>query len=108
MSQVFDEEETPALTSEAIAAVPPGAWEGARLLPIAAFRLLAVRYPVNPYVDATRGDGRAAPQRGRRPGGIAVYRRTYRVNRLDLSPPAHALLEALLAAGRRSARRSAM
>ena len=31
------------------------------------------------------------------PGGIAVYRRTYRVNRLDLSPPAHALLEALAA-----------
>lgn len=97
MSQVFDEEETPALTPEAIAAVPAGAWEGARLHPIAAFRLLEVRHPVNAYVDATRGDGRAAPQRGRRHGGVAVYRRTYGVCRLDLNPPAHALLEALAA-----------
>jgi hypothetical protein len=97
MSQVFDEEETPALTPEAVAAVPHGAWEGARLRPIAAFRLLGVRYRVNAYVDATRGEGPAAPQRGRRPGGIAVYRRTYGVYRLELSPPAHALLEALAA-----------
>jgi len=97
MSHVFDEEETPALTPEAIAAVPASAWEGARLHPIAAFRLLAVRHPVNAYVDATRGDGRSAPQRGQRQGGVAVYRRMYGVFRLDLSPPAHALLEALAA-----------
>jgi hypothetical protein len=48
-------------------------------------------------VDAIRGDGPAAPQRGRQQGGVAVYRRTYGVFRLDLSPPAHALLEALAA-----------
>ena len=94
MSQVFDEEETPALTPEAIAAVPAAAWEGARLHPIAAFRLLAVRHPVSTFVDA---DGGNAPQRGRRAGGVAVYRRGYGVYRLDLSPPAHALLEALTA-----------
>ena len=97
MSQVFDEEETPALAPEAIAAVPAGAWEGARLHAIAAFRLVAVQYHVNAYVDATRGDGPATPQRGRRPGGVAVYRRAYSVHRLDLSPPAYALLAALAA-----------
>ena len=97
MSQVFDEEETLALTPEAIAAVPADAWEGARLHPIAAFRVLAVQHHVNAYVDATRGDGPASPQRGRRQGGVAVYRRAYGVFRLDLSRPAHALLEALAA-----------
>ena len=97
MSQVFDEEETPALTPEAIAAVPADAWEDARLRPIAAFRLVAVQHHVNAYVDATRGDGPATPQRGRRPGGVAVYRRAYSVHRLDLSPPAYALLAALAA-----------
>jgi hypothetical protein len=97
MSQVFDEEETPALAPEAIAVVPADAWEGARLHPIAAFRLLAVRHPVSAYVDATGGDGSAEPQRGRRSGGVAVYRRAYGVFRLDLRPPAHALLEALAA-----------
>lgn len=96
ISQVFDEEETPALTHEAIAAVPAADWEGARLHPIAAFRLVCVRYPVSAYIDATRGDGSAAPQRGRRPGGVAVYRRAYGVYRLDLTPPAHALMEALV------------
>ena len=97
MSQVFDEEETPALTPEAIAAVPPAAWEEARLDPIAAFRLLVVRYPVNAYVDALYREGPAAPQRGRREGGVAVYRRMYGVYRLELDPPAYALLAALAA-----------
>jgi hypothetical protein len=97
MSQVFDAEETPALLPAVMAAVPADAWEGARLHPIAAFRLVEVRYPVNAYVDATRGDGRATPQRGQRPGGVAVYRRAYGIFRLDLSPSAHALLEALSA-----------
>jgi hypothetical protein len=32
---------------------------------IAAFRLLPARHAVNAYVDAIRGDGPAAPQRGR-------------------------------------------
>ena len=95
MSQVFDEEETPALTPEAIAAVPAGAWEGARLHPIAAFRLLAVGHAVNAYANG--GDVRTTPARGRRPGGVAVYRRQYSVSCLDLTPPAHALLEALAA-----------
>jgi putative DNA-binding protein len=95
MSQVFDEEDTPALTPEAIAAVPADAWEGARLHPIAAFRLLAVRHPVNAYLDWTNGEGPAVPHRRRRQGGVAVYRRTYGIYRLDLSLPAHALLEAL-------------
>ena len=97
VSQVFDEEETPVLTSEVIAAVPADAWEGARLRPIAAFRLVAVQHAANAYLEATRGGGPVAPQLGRRQGGVAVYRRLYGVSRLDLSAPAHVLLEALAA-----------
>jgi Putative DNA-binding domain len=111
MTQVFDEAETPALSAAAVAAVPADAWPGLRLRPIAAFRLLELRYPVNAYLQAVR-DGTRRPARPRREDGwLAVFRRSYRVRRLELSRPAHRLLsdlvsgvplgEAVVAAARR-------
>ena len=47
MSQAFDAPRRPPSPSAEVAAVPPEAWEGARLEPVAAFRLLAFRYPVS-------------------------------------------------------------
>src|SRR5439155_9859364 len=47
LTQVFDEAETPPIRPEAVAAVPVDQWPSARLRPIAAFRLLALRHPVN-------------------------------------------------------------
>jgi hypothetical protein len=91
VAEVFDAEETPALSAEAIAAVPEAAWETARLRTVAAFRLLALRYPVNDYLQSVRDENHDHPSLRARPTFVAVYRRQYVVCRLDLtrSAPAH-------------------
>jgi hypothetical protein len=99
MTEVFDEAETPALSAEAVAAVPPEKWPEVRLRPIAAFRLVAVRYPVGGYVVSFGGRARRRPRPRRRDAWLAVYRRAYTVRRLELSRPAYDLLSGL-AAGR--------
>jgi len=98
VSQIFDAQETPPLTEDRIAEVPPAAWEGARLQTIAAFRLLSFRYPVNAYLQTVRDDDHDHPRPRLKDEWIAVYRRSYSVWRLDLSRAAHDLL-AELAAG---------
>jgi hypothetical protein len=97
ISEVFDAPETPALDEAAIAAVPAEAWEGARLLPIAAFRLLALRYPVSAYLDSLRDEQHRHPSAAQKDGWVAVYRRSYSVYRHDLTRAAHDLLADLFA-----------
>jgi hypothetical protein len=97
VTEVFDAPETPALAETAIAAVPPEAWEGARLRPIAAFRLLSFRYPVNAYLQTVRDDDHDHPKARLEDEWVAVYRRSYSVYRLDLTRPAHDLLSDLAA-----------
>jgi hypothetical protein len=96
---VFDAPETPALTAEAVAAVPPDAWENARLRPVAAFALLSFRHDAGAYLDSIKDDGHAHPPLRRKDAWAAVYRRDYSVWRQDLTGPAYRLL-ASLAAGR--------
>lgn len=101
VAEVFDAEEGPALGDAEIAAVPPEAWEAARLRPIPAFRLLAFRYPVNAYLQSVRDeDHDHHPKARAKAAWVAVYRRDYAVCRLDLTQPAHDLL-ADLARGER-------
>ena len=97
IAQVFDAEETPALSAEAIAAVPEAAWETARLRTVAAFRLLALRYPVNEYVQSVRDDNHEHPPVRAKASFVAVYRRDYVICRLELTRGAHDLLAALAA-----------
>lgn len=99
VTEVFDAPETKALSEARIAAVPEQAWEHARLRPIAAFRLLALRYPANDYLQSVRDDQHRHPPLRARNTWVAIYRRDYGVYRLDLARPAHDLL-ADLAAGR--------
>jgi hypothetical protein len=99
ITEVFDAPETPALDEAAIAAVPVEAWEGARLVPIAAFRLLALRYPASAYLDSLRDEQHRHPSTAQKDAWVAVYRRSYSVYRHDLGRAAHGLL-ADLAAGR--------
>lgn len=100
VTRVFDAPQTPPLTAEAIAAVPPEAWENARLVPIAAFALLAFHYPVGAYLDSVTDEAdHAHPPLRRQDAFTAVYRRDYAVWRQELSPSAHHLLSSL-AAGR--------
>jgi hypothetical protein len=73
------------------------AWETARLRTVSAFELLAFRYPVNAYLQSVRDDEHDHPKPRREDTWVAVYRRDYRVWRLDLSRAAHALLADLSA-----------
>jgi hypothetical protein len=97
VSQVFDGPETKSLSAEAIAAVPVDAWERARLTPVAAFRLGAFRYPVNAYLQSTQGDDHNHPKPRLKDEWVAIFRRDYRVRRVDLTRPAHDLLADLVA-----------
>jgi len=98
VTEAFDEEQSQVLTPDDVKAIAPEAWPTARIVPIAAFRLLALRHPVAAHLEASR-QGAPAPAPRRRRSWIAVYRREYSVMRLDLSRPQHELLAAL-AAGR--------
>jgi hypothetical protein len=98
VAQAFDGPETPRLSEAEIAAVPPEAWETARLKPVGTFRLASFRYPVNEYLQTVLDDNHDHPKARLKDSWIAVYRRDYTVYRLDLSRAAHDLL-ADLAAG---------
>jgi hypothetical protein len=98
LTQVFDEQETPALTTDQIAAVPQDDWERARLRTIAAFRLASFDYPVSQFLGAVDEENKP-PQIRKRKTFVAAFRRNYRVHRLDLNRQAFELLS-LLAAGK--------
>ena len=92
VAEVFDAPEDPALRVEEIAAVPEAAWEGARLAPVAAFRLLAFAHPVNAYLQSVRDEDHAHPPLRRAATWVAVYRRRYTVWRQDLTRAGYGLL----------------
>ena len=92
VAQAFDGPETPRLSEGEIAAVPPEAWEAARLKPVGTFRLLSFRYPVNDYMQSVLDDNHDHPKARLKDSWIAVYRRDYTVYRLDLTRAAHDLL----------------
>jgi len=94
VTEAFDEQESVVLTPDEVRAIPPEAWPSARLVPVAAFRLLALRHAIAAAVDASK-NGSAPPAPRRRQSWIAVYRRDYSVMRLDLTRPQYALLAAL-------------
>src|SRR5579871_646782 len=94
LTEVFDEAETPPLTTEAVRAVPADAWERARLLPIAAFRLGEFFYSVSQYLGAV-DDENPFPRLARKKTHVVAYRRNYHLQRLDLPRPAFELLRAL-------------
>jgi Putative DNA-binding domain len=92
VAQAFDAEETQAVSAEAVAAVPGEAWEHARLEPVAGFHLLALRYPVNAYLESLRREDHEHPPASRKDTWVAVYRRDYSVWRFDLERPGYDLL----------------
>jgi hypothetical protein len=98
LTMVFDANETPPLSPDAVQSVPQDAWETARLKPIEALRLLAFDYPVSLYVGGVDGENRF-PRIARKKSWVVAYRRNYQVHRMDLTGPAYELLSAL-ASGR--------
>ena len=91
---VFDAAETPVLTAEDVRAVPPEAWETARLKPVEAFRLLEFNYPVSRYVGAVDEEN-PFPRLVRKKTWLVAYRHNYNLHRMDLKQPAYQLLSAL-------------
>ena len=95
MTEVFDEQESPVLAAEELESVPPEDWEGARLRAIAPFRLLSFEHAVIPHLVAFHHD-RPSPSPRRRASWVALYRRDYKVLRLELSRAEHDLLRAIV------------
>ena len=76
----------PALSLDALSAVPVDGWGGARLPPSEAARLLRFDYPVNAYLQAFRKGG--APEvPARSPSATVIYRSGLAIWRMDLTPP---------------------
>ena len=96
VTEAFDEQESPVLSPEEARAIPASAWPTARLVPVAAFRLLALRHPIGAHVEASKR-GATPPAPRRRQSWMAVYRRDYAVMRIDLTRPQYDLLAALAA-----------
>ena len=99
VTEAFDAEETPRLAEAEIAAVPAAAWEGARLVPSAALRILDLGWNANEWLDSTKDDRHEHPRPRRRAERLAVFRRDYAVYRRELSLSAFRLLSDL-ASGR--------
>lgn len=96
MSEAFDAEQTPPLTPAGVARVPAAAWATARLVPSASLRLLALGTRANAVVTSVREDRGIPAGTAAGRSWVAVYRKEYRVWRLDLTEPMHAALAALV------------
>jgi hypothetical protein len=95
MSEVFDAGEVSSLRPSDFSKIAPEKLAGARLSLVPAFRLLELDHAVNPYIDAVRRERPTLPRLQRKRTWIAVYRKEFKVRRLDLQGPAHAALAAL-------------
>ena len=71
-------------------------WGRARLQPAPSLRVLTFRHPTNQwYIAAKEGDD-VPPVPAKQRTHVAVFRRDFRVFRIELEPRAHAVLAALV------------
>ena len=95
VSEVFDAPASPVLTAEQVARVEPSQWESVRLRPVAALRMLSLRYPAHRYLRALHEqDVSVEPER--RDSWVAVIRRNYSCRHLELPRSGYELLESLV------------
>lgn len=95
VTEVFDAPETPPLAEADLAVIEPRAWARARLVPVAALRLVVLDHDAGAHLDALR-EGRRRPSGRRRRCRVVVYRRSYAVLRREQTAAAFALLEDLV------------
>ncbi len=96
VTEVFDAEDTPVLTAAEISAIPPDAWENARLKPVSALRLLTFQYPVSAYLGAVDEEN-SVPRIRQKENWLVIYRNDCSLYRDGLSRPAFDLLSGLVA-----------
>lgn len=102
IDEVFDGpgvEGRPLLSAEALQAVEPARWPGARLVPVPCLRLLAFNFPVNDYYTAMRQAADADAPEIPEPAVtfLALTRRSFVVRRHALSKAQYRLLGRLMA-----------
>lgn len=94
LAQVFDEPEVPALSPEALQALPPDSWDELVLQPRPTSRLLKFDYPVSHYLHQV--DNQLQPPKpARHPQRILVMRKGYQMNRVVLPEAGFFLLKDL-------------
>jgi hypothetical protein len=95
MVEVIHEPAAPAVTMEALAAIPPESWGAVRLVPSKALRLLIFDHPVNDYYQAFRDDlAPAIPAPSA--SATVVYRSGRTVWRMGLTASMRCVLAALV------------
>lgn len=94
ITQAFDADESPRLTSEQVQSIPQDAWASARLRPSASLRLLETRHPVSEHLDAAKR-GLPSPNARRKASYLVVWRRDYSVFKMELTRTEFALLRSL-------------
>jgi hypothetical protein len=97
VAEVFDAQETRPLAEKDFAAVLPRDIERARLVPVAALRLLVLDHDAGAYLDSLKGEKHNHPPVRRRRTRLVVYRRNYAVKRREQGEAAFALLQDLVA-----------
>ena len=95
MASVFDEAAAVPLGPADFAKLDPLKFFSSTLEFVPTFRLVEVDYAVNPYIDAVRQDRAQVPPLRKKKSWIAVYRKEFKVWRLDLREPAYAGLSVL-------------
>lgn len=94
LSEAFDAAPFTPVAPERLQTIAPGDWLNARLCCNPSLRLCAFHYPVNAYYIACKEEKKPAPPRPRI-SHVAVFRKDYRVFRLNLAADAYAVLGAL-------------
>ena len=95
MAEVFDETAVQPLGPADFAGLDPLKFVTAKLDFVPTFRLVEVDYAVNPYIDAVRQEREQTPALKKKKSWIAVYRKDFKVWRLDLQETAFATLSEL-------------
>ncbi|HVE43268.1 MAG TPA: DNA-binding domain-containing protein [Planctomycetota bacterium] len=95
MSEVFDGQAVEPLRPADFSRMTPATLARARLDCVPTLRLLALDHDANPYVDAVRQERDAVPPLKRKRSWVAVYRKEFKVCRLDLREAGFEALTAL-------------
>jgi len=97
VSEAFDAEEAPRLDGAAVETLGPDRWEGARLVPRPALRLLALGWNAAEWLDTAKDESHRHPQPRRRAQHVLVFRQEYAVYRREVGRSAFRLLSDLAA-----------
>jgi hypothetical protein len=95
--EIIHAKEPPPFDLAALKAIPVDRWGTARLVRSEAVQVLHCEYPVNRYYQKARTDDALPPVPSPSPSATAVYRRSWRLWRMDLTPAMTRVLDALLA-----------